>query len=74
MISERTLTLAVERGLLTAEQMAALRALETSTDALAPTPDDEQLRFITGFADIFVTIGIGLFLTGLYFFLAGQPP
>ena len=74
MISERTLALAVERGLLTHEQSAALRSLEAGSDPLAPSPDDEQLRFITGFADIFVTIGIGLFLGGLVFFLADQTP
>lgn len=27
----------------------------------APEPDDEQLRFVTGFADIFVTLGLALF-------------
>ena len=35
-----------------------------------PEPtDDESLRFITGFADIFVTIGIALFLGALFFLM-----
>ena len=32
------------------------------------TPDDEQFRFIGGFSDIFVTIGLGLFLGALVYF------
>jgi hypothetical protein len=73
MISERTLTLAVEQGLLTPDQVAALCAIEAKDNPLAPSPDDEQLRFITGFADIFVTIGIALFLGGMVFLMADQP-
>lgn len=41
----------------------------------APTdtvdPDDEKLRLVTGFNDIFVTIGVLLFLGALYFLLGG---
>jgi hypothetical protein len=78
MISDSVLTLAVDRGLLTAAQVEGLRALALETvpaaaaqsqppplpPALrddAPEPDDEQLRFVTGFADIFVTLGLALF-------------
>ena len=64
-VSERAIDLAIERGLLSAEQAAGLRALngEVVGRAVIPEPrDDETLRFVTGFADIFVTIGIVLFL------------
>ena len=35
----------------------------------ASDPDEERLRLITGFNDIFVTIGIALFLGALYYLL-----
>lgn len=63
MISEATLSLAVERGLITAEQGLSLTALEAERpEAAILSPDAEAFRFITGFADVFVVIGIGLFL------------
>ena len=75
-ISERALRLAVERSVITADQALLLRAVEKD---LAPAPvdqtsaqsrpDDEQLRFISGFADIFVTIGIVLFVGALAFIM-----
>lgn len=37
-------------------------------------PDDEKLRLVTGFNDIFVTIGLLLFLGALYFLLRGTGP
>ena len=78
MISDSVLTLAVDRGLLTAAQADGLKALaaENTPPALpeeqppplppslrydAVDPDDEGLRFVTGFADIFVTLGLALF-------------
>ncbi len=67
MISENTLRAAVERSLITADQALGLRRLEQA--ALSNEPrDDEKLRFISGFADIFVTIGLGLFLGSLGWF------
>jgi hypothetical protein len=36
----------------------------------ASDPDEERLRLITGFNDIFVTIGIALFLGALFYFTA----
>jgi len=46
-----------------AEQAAALRRLEQQLGTPEPAEaDDEKLRFISGFGDIFVTIGIVLFL------------
>jgi hypothetical protein len=38
-------------------------------NAAASDPDEERLRLITGFNDIFVTIGIALFLGALYYLL-----
>ncbi len=67
MISYETLTQAIARGIITAEQANQIQAL-TSTDA--PPQDDEKLRFITGFGDIFVAIGLVLFLGALGYFLS----
>lgn len=54
---------ATARGIITTSQAAALAALATELSARKATPrDDEALRLIGGFGDIFVTIGIGLFL------------
>jgi hypothetical protein len=73
MISEEVLGLAVKRALISADQAEGLRVL--AREAAPPeiptaSVDDEALRFITGFADIFVTIGIALFLGALYFLAA----
>lgn len=68
MISENVLNDAVDRRLITSEQASALIALAQAErrDVLAAEPDDdEKLRFITGFGDIFVTIGLLLFLGAL---------
>ena len=71
MISEATLRLAVERAILDPGQLAALRALEEeqARASFEPVPDQERLRFISGFGDIFVVIGLGLFLGALGYFL-----
>ncbi len=76
--------LALERGVLNQEQAEALRQLtaeiagkaETAGDnIIAPridepvrSQDDENLKFIGGFGDIFVTIGLALFLGALAYF------
>ena len=71
MISQRALDAALARGILGADQAAGLRAIEAEVAGALPpeaTPepaDDEALRFVTGFADIFVTIGLALFLGAL---------
>lgn len=69
-ISHDALLAAVESGLVTADQAQGLRNLEKArTTAFDMEPqDDEKFRFISGFSDIFVTIGLGLFLGALAYF------
>jgi len=57
-ISETTLQKAIADGLLTADLADRLRALAA---AEARPEDPEKLRFISGFGDIFVSIGLVLF-------------
>ena len=73
MIDHALLSRAVLRGILTAEQAEALDRLAREGASPAPerVEDDERLRFITGFADIFVTLGIALFV-GAAWLLAGD--
>ena len=76
MISNDTLEAAVAQNLLTAEQAARLRALERARETIDPQPiDEERLRFVSGFSDIFVAIGLFLFLGALGYFLTeiGEP-
>jgi hypothetical protein len=77
MISAETLEAAVGRGIVSPEQAAGLRALAQEVDGriLAEPEDDEKLRFIAGFSDIFVTLGLVLFTSALGFFssTAGEP-
>ena len=70
MISSEILAKGVERGIITAEQAERLRALENAGEPpeLPVSPDDEQLRFISGFSDIFVTIGLAMFLGAIGYF------
>ena len=72
MISERALGLALERAVLTSAQVERLRAIEAEAapGALREPGDDESLRFVTGFADIFVPIGIALFLSALFLLMS----
>ncbi len=69
-ISNEALLAAIESSLLTADQAQGLRDLERTRTAAADTEpqDDEKFRFISGFSDIFVTIGLGLFLGALTYF------
>lgn len=69
MIEADLLTRAVARGLITRDQASALQRLaDERPDAGTIPRDDESLRFVSGFADIFVTIGLLLFLgTTAYF-------
>ena len=67
MISGDTLDRAVAQGVLTVQQVEMLLHLERTGRAppTAEPKDDEKFRFINGFSDIFVTIGLGLFLSAL---------
>jgi hypothetical protein len=71
MISERTLRLAVEQTLLSNEQVQGLKALEhtSSIESMPVSVDDERIRFIAGFADVFVAIGLMLFVGASGYFL-----
>ena len=72
MIAGEILAKGVEQGIITAEQAERLRALQGVREPpeLAVSPDDEQLRFISGFSDIFVTIGLAMFLGAIGYFAA----
>ena len=73
-ISTDTLDRAIAQGVLTAQQVEMLRYLERARTVALPsaeTKDDENFRFINGFSDIFVTIGLALFLGALSYFSAG---
>lgn len=72
MIPDRVVDLAVEKGLIQPGQAAALRSLARQEAPVRPEPlDEERLRFVSGFADVFVTIGLVLFLGSLAY-LAGR--
>lgn len=62
MIDAVLLRRAVELGVITPAQSHALDRLDRELPSAAAPHDDERLRFITGFADVFVTIGLLLFL------------
>ena len=77
MVATEILAQGVERGIITAEQAQRLRALEKAGEPpeLPVSPDDEQLRFISGFSDVFVTIGLAMFLGAVgYFALSSYGP
>lgn len=67
MISEDVLEQGVVRGIVTSQQAGDLRALAQQMNAAAtPEPDDdEKLRLVSGFSDIFVTLGLALFTGAL---------
>jgi hypothetical protein len=69
-ISEQSLDLAVAQGIVSVEQAARLRALEASRSGPLgeDREDDEKLRFIGGFGDVFVTLGIALLLGSSAYF------
>ncbi|MCX7302779.1 MAG: hypothetical protein NTV73_00355 [Hyphomicrobiales bacterium] len=72
-ISADTLDRAVAQGVLTVQQVDLLHSLERTgaPASAAETQDDESFRFIGGFSDIFVTIGLVLFLGALSYFSSG---
>jgi hypothetical protein len=58
----------------TAERLAPYLAAPSSPSADTVDPDDEKLRLVTGFNDIFVTIGLLMFLGALWFLLRNTGP
>jgi len=74
MISEQALRLAVERAVLTPAQAESLLAIEQERarrdfDVIV---DRERLRFVSGFADIFVVIGLALFFGAAGYILSDR--
>ena len=65
---------ALSKAFITAEQAQRLRALENVGEPpeLPASPDDEQLRFIGGFSDVFVTLGAGDVSRRSRYFRAGS--
>ncbi len=61
---------AVAKGVLDQDAADSLTEFLIQNRNVASDPDEERLRLITGFNDIFVTIGIGLFLGALFYFTA----
>ncbi|MBA3578195.1 MAG: hypothetical protein H0W39_11415 [Sphingomonas sp.] len=61
MYSQNDLDEAVSAGAISAQSAASLRNF-IATQRSAPTVDEEQFRFITGFNDIFVSIAAGILL------------
>ena len=69
------LDVAVAEGIVTAEQVAALRALAVRRErerAMA-LGHEERFRFMRGFNDFFFAVGIVLFAAGMAFFALPTP-
>ena len=62
-LTEKQLDEAVLRNIIDVDQRAALLALARGEIAARPDSGEEQFRFITGFNDIFLAIGVALFIT-----------
>lgn len=76
MISPDDLARAVRAGVIdqaAAERLSAFMQA-APRDGTAESNEDEQLRLVSGFGDIFVAIGLVLFLGALYFVLDGWHP
>ncbi|WP_315836494.1 hypothetical protein [Bradyrhizobium prioriisuperbiae] len=71
MITNDMLARGVADGIITAEQAERLRALDNSSEPLdlPSSPDDEQLRFVSGFSDVFVTLGLAMFVGAVGYFI-----
>lgn len=61
-LTEQHLDTAVSRDIIDADQRTALLALAASDDLAKSAPEEEQFRFISGFNDIFLAIGVALFI------------
>ena len=66
MIDRKVLAAAQERNILTADQAQRLTALAQEMAQAEGAPcDREPVRLVTGFSDIFVTIGLFMFLSSV---------
>ncbi len=72
-VSGADLEQAVSAGILSEKHADALVAFVARPEKMS-NADEEQFRFISGFNDIFVTIGAVLFLWALVFLLGGTGP
>lgn len=70
-IRQKDLDAAVVAGILPQQTARSLADFVRGGAAQVVVSEDEQFRLITGFSDIFVTIGIGLFLGALSYLLTG---
>ena len=67
---DEDLAAAVAAGVIPAETAEALVAFVDGRRATAPRADEEEVRFVTSFNDVFVTLGIVLVCGGLAVLLA----
>lgn len=71
-IRKADLDAAVVAGVIEQDAADRLLAFVLHENAVPPQADEETLRLITSFNDIFVTIGLALFLSALTYMLAGM--
>ena len=70
MLTEQNLNTAVLQNIITPSQRGALIALARGSDPVSPDEStDEALRLVGGGNDLFVTVGVVLLLSGLFFVL-----
>jgi hypothetical protein len=70
MLTEQNLNTAVLQNIITPAQRGALIALARGSDPVSPDEStDEALRLVGGGNDLFVTVGVVLLLSGLFFVL-----
>jgi hypothetical protein len=70
MLTEQNLNTAVLQNIITPAQHGALIALARGSDPVSPDEStDEALRLVGGGNDLFVTVGVVLLLSGLFFVL-----
>ena len=56
---------ALEAGIISPDQAKAMRARQTPSDNEAVIGNEDDMRFVRSFSDVFIAIGIGLFCLGL---------
>lgn len=64
-ITRDDLRAAVASGILTEAQAASLGALTARRRAAVPAPDDEPFELFSGFAEIFISVGLVILMTGI---------